>query len=327
MFFQLLFIHLFRPFLRYKTPSSPLPAHVSPRKICTQAATMISKLIRIYKRTHGLRQIVNIAVYILHSACTIHLLNLPEKNAERDIIHGVKHLEEIAESWICARKTLDILHVVSRRWNIELPKEAEKVFARAEAKFSPIHSPKSDTSPPISARPSLSNAKSLTPQQQQQYQHGRNSSFALSMDGLTATSTPMLPTSSNNVPDLPRLNASISLPPQHISQPTSTNAPTKTRRQSYILHPSQHNLWNQDRAHRGPTASQTSSTVLFGGVDSLMQDNQDWWYKDQGQLFANWNDVGTEAMMNAGGNGGLQSGGQTGYRAETFGINRGNYGA
>ena len=49
---------------------------------------------RLYKRSHGLRQICNIAVYILHTACTIHLLNLPDKNARRDITHGVKHLEE-----------------------------------------------------------------------------------------------------------------------------------------------------------------------------------------------------------------------------------------
>ena len=97
MFFQLLFIHLFRPFLKYTQSTSPLPQSVSPRKLCTQAAAMISKLMRLYKRSHGLRQICNIAVYIVHSACTIHLLNLPDKNARRDIVHGVKHLEEIAE--------------------------------------------------------------------------------------------------------------------------------------------------------------------------------------------------------------------------------------
>jgi hypothetical protein len=111
MFFQLLYIHLFRPFLKYNPNNSPLPAHVSPRKLCTQAAAMISKLLRLYKRSHGLRQICNICVYIAHSACTIHLLNLPEKNAKRDIIHGVKHLEEIAEGWLCARRTLGILSV------------------------------------------------------------------------------------------------------------------------------------------------------------------------------------------------------------------------
>jgi hypothetical protein len=45
MFFQLLYIHLFRPFLKYNQATSPLPAHVSPRKLCTQAAAMISKCV------------------------------------------------------------------------------------------------------------------------------------------------------------------------------------------------------------------------------------------------------------------------------------------
>ncbi len=129
MFFQLLFIHLFRPFLKYTQQTSPLPQNVSPRKLCTQAAGMISKLMRLYKRSHGLRQICNITVYIVHSACTIHLLNLPEKNARRDIVHGVKHLEEIAEGWLCARRTLGILSVLARKWNVELPEEAATVRA------------------------------------------------------------------------------------------------------------------------------------------------------------------------------------------------------
>ncbi|KAL8946608.1 MAG: hypothetical protein Q9222_007021, partial [Ikaeria aurantiellina] len=132
MFYQLLFIHLFRPFLRYKQGTSPLPAHVSPRKLCTQSAATISKLLRQYKRTYGLRQIVNLAVYIAHTACTIHLLNLPEKNATRDIVHGLKHLEEIAEGWICARKTLRILSIVAQKWRIELPDEATKLFERTD---------------------------------------------------------------------------------------------------------------------------------------------------------------------------------------------------
>lgn len=300
---------------------------------------MISKIVRIYKRTHGLRQIVNIAVYILHSACTIHILNLPDKNAERDIIHGVKHLEEIAESWICARKTLDILHVVSKRWNIELPKEAEKVFARTEAKFGPLQSPKSDTSPPMSAYASMANSKSLAlqhqqpqdqpQQQQQQYQNKKSTTFPLSMDGFTAPQSQMRPVSSSAMPNMTRPSPSNSINPQQMPQPASTNLSTKHRRQSYALPPSQQDLWNQDRVQRGPTASQTSPTVLFGGVDSLVQDSQDWWYKGQGQLFANWNDVGTaEAMMATSANGGLQhGGGQVGYGAEGFGINGGAYGA
>jgi hypothetical protein len=51
MLFQILFIHLFRPFLKYTQATSPLPPTVSPRKLCTQAASMISKLMRLYKRS------------------------------------------------------------------------------------------------------------------------------------------------------------------------------------------------------------------------------------------------------------------------------------
>lgn len=135
MLFQILYIHLFRRFLNYDPTTSPLPANVSPRKYCTTAAATISKLLRLYKRSYGLRQICNIVVYIAHSACTIHLLNLPEKTAKRDITHGVKQLEEIAEGWICARRTLCVLSVQARRWNVPLPEEAAIVLARTDAKF------------------------------------------------------------------------------------------------------------------------------------------------------------------------------------------------
>ncbi|KAI0101661.1 fungal-specific transcription factor domain-containing protein [Nemania sp. FL0031] len=135
MFFHLQYIHLFRPFLRYAPKASPLPPHVSPRRICTANAGAISKLMRLYKKTYNLRQICNIAVYMLHSACTIHLLNLPEKTARRDIIHGVKHLEEIAEDWLCGRRTLSIISVLSRKWRVELPEEAAQVLQRTDDRW------------------------------------------------------------------------------------------------------------------------------------------------------------------------------------------------
>ncbi len=155
MFYHLLYIHLFRPFLKYSPSTSPLPPDVSPRKMCTAAAAQISKIMRIYKRTYGLRQICNVAVYIVHSACTIHLLNLPladssistsadgtkvssegvGKAAKRDIVHGVKQLEEVAEDWLCARRTLSILSVLARKWNIVLPEEAKLVLERTDSRF------------------------------------------------------------------------------------------------------------------------------------------------------------------------------------------------
>ncbi|KAF4998348.1 hypothetical protein FGRMN_3228 [Fusarium graminum] len=150
MFFHLQYIHLFRPFLKYSPTASPLPPHVSPRRICTANAGAISKLLRLYKKLWNLRQICNIAVYMVHSACTIHLLNLPEKTARRDITHGLKHLEEIAEDWLCARRTLSILSVLARKWNCELPEDAAFVLHRADEKYgtystSDVPSPHSQT--------------------------------------------------------------------------------------------------------------------------------------------------------------------------------------
>ncbi|KAK1834339.1 putative nitrogen assimilation transcription factor nit-4 [Podospora conica] len=135
MFYHLQYIHLFRPFLKYTPASSPLPSHVSPRRICTANAGAISKLMRLYKKTYNLRQICNIAVYMIHSAVTIHMLNLPEKTAKRDVIHGIKHLEEIAEDWLCARRTLSIISVLARKWGVDLPDEAAAVLQRTDEKY------------------------------------------------------------------------------------------------------------------------------------------------------------------------------------------------
>lgn len=284
MFFQLLFIHLYRPFLKYKQATSPLPANVSPRKFCTHAAAMISKLLRLYKRTYGLRQICNIAVYIAHSACTIHLLNLPEKNAVRDIVHGLKHLEEIAESWFCARRTFGILHIVARRWQIELPEEVVKILIRTDAKFGPLkphdqQSPKSETySPPPQVQAELL----------QQNMNNINASFAMHTNGLFNGNGIMNTTSTAEVP---RSSGASAMPVQ-----PNVDYSRKPRQQAFVIPQVQQELWNQDRASRVSPA-QTSPSVLFGGVPALIEASQDWWYKDQQTIFANWNGMEQETAM------------------------------
>ncbi|KAF2816292.1 uncharacterized protein BDZ99DRAFT_377411 [Mytilinidion resinicola] len=272
MFFQLLYIHLFRPFLKYNQATSPLPAHVSPRKLCTQAAAMISKLLRLYKRSHGLRQICNVAVYIAHSACTIHLLNLPEKNAKRDIIHGVKHLEEIAEGWLCARRTLGILSVLVRKWKVDLPEEAAAVLSRTDAKFGPYGDvtpkvparkldPVSSPPPPQYAIPPIQNTTPFFPADP-------NIATAISSEALRSTSE------------------SYSLPPSSAADlqfPRAQRYPTGTP----AAQPARQSL------DSSTTSSGASPSQLFGGgVDALISDGQDWWLRDQSQLalgFDNWN--------------------------------------
>lgn len=286
MFFQLLFIHLFRPFLKYTQATSPLPPTVSPRKLCTQAAAMISKLLRLYKRSHGLRQICNIAVYIAHSACTIHLLNLPDKNARRDIIHGVKHLEEIAEGWLGARRTLSILNVLARKWNVALPEEAETVLARTDAKYGAytgdISSPSSEQNRVLGA---VVNTAAYMPQQ------------ALQVQGPTSVPTPdaMYPNNPNHSGPTPRPQTSSTahnFPASELSQLRTqqyTQAVSTLQQQQA---PGRHRT--TDSMHSRPIGASPSN--MFGGVEQLLRDSQDWAYRDQAQLatgFDNWNTLDT----------------------------------
>lgn len=284
MFFQLLYIHLFRPFLKYNPNNSPLPATVSPRKLCTSAAQSISKLLRLYKRSHGLRQICNIVVYIAHSAATIHLLNLPEKNAKRDIIHGVKHLEEIAEGWLCARRTLGILSVLAQRWNVELPEEAATVLARTDAKFGRYDE-----------NASAKAAATVAPEREQTAQHADTTSSP----AFPAYSMPLSATSTTSFFDNQGIPlASVSgvggAPPPHRGSearslpPNDSTAMTYARGQCDPATPASTAGGNNPNT---ANSSGNSPSQLFGGVDQLIRDSQDWWLRDQNQIaagFENW---------------------------------------
>lgn len=318
MFFQLLFIHLFRPFLKYKPSTSPLPSHVSPRKFLTHAASVISKLLRLYKRTHGLRQICNIVVYISHSACTVHLLNLPDKNAARDLAHGLKHLEEIGESWLCARRTLGILRTVAGRWKIEMPEEADKTLQRAQEKFgflnSPDHeaTPKADNQmpPPTPMQPLPPPV--AEPKTEMNVHHHLNPANGVSSNGFFSSTAPLA--SPMPTPDMPGLEGILTMPPQ-----SSNVFNNKPRQHTYVMPQTQQEGWTNNQASQAPPVPQTSPTMLFGGVDSLMQD-QEWWLRDSNQMFANWNGMEQEAAMQ--GNAGFDNGtGNMGYGNGFYGMN------
>ena len=318
MFFQLLFIHLFRPFLKYKQATSPLPSHVSPRKILTHAASMISKLLRLYKRSYGLRQICNIVVYISHSACTVHLLNLPDKNAARDLVHGLKHLEEIGESWLCARRTLGILHTVAVRWNIELPEEADRTIQRAHEKFGSLDTPDREITPkPDKLMPPPTPMQPLPPpiakpKAEPNVNHQLNPTNGVSSNGFYPVSAPLA--SPMPTPDIPRLDGILSMP-----TPSVNGFSKNSGQQSYVMPTTQQEMWNTSQAPQAPQVPRTSPTMLFGGVDSLMQD-QEWWLRDSNQMFANWNGMEQEAAMQ--GSGGFDSGtGNMGYGNGVYGMN------
>jgi hypothetical protein len=341
MFFHLLYIHLFRPFLKYNPSTSPLPSHVSPRKLCTQAAASVSKLMRLYKRTYGLRQICNIAVYIVHSACTIHLLNLPEKTAKRDIIHGVKHLEEIAEDWLCARRTLSILSVLARKWKIDLPEEAAQVFTRTDAKFgffstADVPSPKQElvvatppsaaTSPPRVPQPQLVNppkvARSQNQLQQSLYSYLPDAQ-PIPMNGVQRPPSNLQNSIPNNpAPNLSSGSGSMTVPTDTVvsSVPYTRNVystqSTSTSRSGVSELPR-----TSSTESSGQMTRQVSPNTLFGGVEALVE-SQDWWLRDQASLavgFDNWMGIGqTEDLTGTGGTGSPELANMTGVNSEFY---------
>ncbi|KAK3990114.1 fungal-specific transcription factor domain-containing protein [Cladorrhinum sp. PSN332] len=290
MFYHLQYIHLFRPFLKYTPQASPLPPHVSPRRICTSNAGAISKLMRLYKKVYNLRQICNIAVYMVHSACTIHLLNLPEKTAKRDITHGVKHLEEIAEDWLCARRTLSIISVLARKWNVDLPEEADLVLKRTDEKYGTFST--SDVPSPNRSAPSPQ------PSNRSHYSHSPPMHYMVPQQQ-------SMPLEVSPTPDILNGLATMHTPQQQQQMPKHITHPVSMAESlSWSLPPAvSQSITAYSPTFNAPPPSGVPRTRHAGGSSSnngvYVVDGQDWYLKDGvswQQNFEAWNSpVGARA--------------------------------
>lgn len=320
MLHHLLVVHLYRPFLKYTRANTPLPPHVSPRKICTQAASAISKLLRMYKRTYGLKQICNIVVYIAHTACTIHLLNLPEKNAQRDIIHGVRSLEEMAEGWLCARRTLRILDISASKWQVQVPTEAMAIFERTHAKYGSWGSWDQATSPSASSdSPSglatlqspVTTPRRFTPPSQPLQPVQRTEPVPNNPVPMMGVSMgPQYPPSHPMAPSIPSMRAAIRSGPGIHSQPGFAPEPTYLRPMSSLQYPMpalasngpsapspSHNAWFDPSGNLMTSQAQSSGSKAppvpgMEGIQNLVEESQNWWTSNAATIglgMENWN--------------------------------------
>ncbi|KAF7588211.1 hypothetical protein BBP40_005994 [Aspergillus hancockii] len=315
MFYQLLFIHLYRPFLKYTKSNSPLPHHVSPRKLCTQASSAISKLLRIYKRTYGFKQICNVAVYMAHTACTIHLLNLPEKNAQRDVIHCLRHLEEMGESWLCARRTLRILDISASKWQVELPPEAAVVFEQTHAKWgswgswdqaaSPsvsVPSPSSVTAQPaVTAPTSYPSPVPFDATREPGDPSVQGPSNPLGSLGTQYPGAVPIPASMSAMRAAQRFSsAQITRTDVQLPEPTYLRPVSHVYNTMQTVPSSQPDSWydpkdGQSRplATTQDISSTTSTSPMagFGTPENLVEESQDWWFRDPSGFnpgYENW---------------------------------------
>ncbi|KAL2829965.1 fungal-specific transcription factor domain-containing protein [Aspergillus cavernicola] len=308
MFYQLLLIHLYRPFLKYTKSTSPLPQHVSPRKLCTQAAAAISKLLRLYKRTYGFKQICNIAVYIAHTALTIHLLNLPERNAQRDVIHGLRHLEEMGEFWLCARRTIRILDISASKWQVQLPKEAVIVFEQTHARWgswgpwdqAASPSTSGESPPPIAVHPpQIAVNNPPPPGRHASSNHAANppiNSHSI-IAGPVGTQYPPTPPASLSISAMRSAQRSFTAqlartetrqPEPTYLRPVSTSygsTPSgQLPAQEQWYNPSEVQMHSFSAGHNVSTTTSSSPITAFDGSESLVEESQDWWSRDVNSL-------------------------------------------
>jgi len=275
MFHQTLYIHLFRPFLKFSNQSNPgsTPlSHLDPRKACLAAATTISKYVRFYKRRYRLRQICNVAGYFIHTACTIHLLNLPQKTAMRDIVQGLKSLEEMGECWLVARRSLVVIEILVRRWRLDLPEEAEMILhrARREAKrfglqektsFSSSSSTTSDApSPSNSSESDIVMPEGFSPmgttvRLRTVHEQGSNP---------TATPSPRPPPS---VQSMARASSSQSQPQQQFTYTLGVSS-----------------IYAPPSPQGSVTSVGTPTSMLSAAFPGAQEAAHEWWLRDQGEL-------------------------------------------
>jgi hypothetical protein len=281
MFHQTLYIHLFRPFLKFSnqnnSASTPL-SHLDPRKACLAAATTISKYVRFYKRRYRLRQICNVAGYFIHTACTIHLLNLPQKTATRDIVQGLKSLQEMGECWLVARRSLVVIEILVRRWGLSLPEEAEMILncARPEAKRFGLQEKTSfsSSSSTASDAPSPSNSSEsdiVMPE--------RFSSMGTTMRLRTVHEQGSNPTAAQHSPP-PRPPPSV----QPMAQ-ASSSQPQVQKQFTYNTSPLGISGIYAPPSPQGSVASVGTPTTMFGAAFPGAQEaTHEWWLRDQAEL-------------------------------------------
>ncbi|KAH0847546.1 putative phospholipid-transporting ATPase NEO1 [Fonsecaea monophora] len=183
-----------------------------------------------------------------------------------------------------------------------MPEEAEMVYTRLRAKWGLAASAPSPVSPEslanmaqqIVSQP-VPDLMAINVQRQQQSQAQRGTSMSQYAGGYSA---PMAASPTEAI-DSRRTSGTPSMPPQSTAD---LSRDSRRIRASTYLTKAQQDAWNAHQARIAANAAATSSNQagtagdqnaarLFGGVESLIEETQDWFFKDQNQLavgFENW---------------------------------------
>lgn len=120
MYYYACVLHLFRPYIKLDLRGAGL----YPRDTCTFCANEISSLVNVLRNIYGLRRVPLAVTWLLLSASTIHLLNLPSESASTHLCQGMHDLQAISVNHQFAAKCVDIVRALAAKWNIPLPEGA-----------------------------------------------------------------------------------------------------------------------------------------------------------------------------------------------------------
>lgn len=159
---------LFRPFIK----ASIAGTDISPGKICHDASIQISELFAKYRELYGLTGITFCQLNCLITACTLHIMHIPAPKINAHLKNACEALQELAPRNQFARRGIDVIDSLIRKWNIILPTEVELAlysdpYLAAETDRDPESSGNTGINP---KRRSISNPSALVPPKRQRLQ-------------------------------------------------------------------------------------------------------------------------------------------------------------
>ncbi|RDW65071.1 hypothetical protein BP6252_10722 [Coleophoma cylindrospora] len=135
--YHVISILLHRPFLRRRSPTTPLSELLSTNdyshnNTCTASAEAISNIVRAYRNHYTLRRIPISTVHAVGTGSIIHLFNatsndmLVRRTAIRLLRFNISCLEEMSTAWSWSRRAILALQLLAEEWAISESSSQEK---------------------------------------------------------------------------------------------------------------------------------------------------------------------------------------------------------
>jgi hypothetical protein len=117
MYYHYAILLLFRPFIKLEIVGSG----VSPRDVCSQAASAISTLVNSYSRLYTLRRTPSFVPYFVLTSSIAHIVTLGNaREGPEQLEKGIADLKEMTCCHGFAIRALDILRYLILHWDVDI---------------------------------------------------------------------------------------------------------------------------------------------------------------------------------------------------------------